>query len=84
MPIPIGLRKLSGIEEGSVVTIEARSGELLIRPAVADVEQYSNERKAEFILSNAVDIADYRAACEEVRGLGLDPEKVPHHKLAVV
>ena len=80
VPIPVSLLQLSGIEAGSVVTIEPREGGLLIRPAAEEVEQYSAERRAEFLLSNAVDVPDYLAACEEVRRLNLDPEKIPHHR----
>ena len=45
---------------------------------VVPVERYSPERKAEFLLSNAVDAADYRKARNEVRKLGLDPDSIPH------
>jgi len=45
---------------------------------VAPVEQYSPGRKAEFLLSNAIDAADYRKARIEVRKLGLDPDSIPH------
>jgi hypothetical protein len=41
-------------------------------------EMYSNERKAEFLLNNAVDDADYRNARNEVRKLGLNPDSIPH------
>ena len=44
---------------------------------VAPVEQYSPGRKAEFLLSNAIDAADYRKARIEVRKLGLDPDSIP-------
>ena len=44
------------------------------------VEIYTPERKAEFLLSNAVDEADYQWAREEVRKMGLDPDKIPHGK----
>ena len=37
------------------------------------VEEYSDERKAEFLLSNAVDELDYVWAVREVRKLGVDP-----------
>jgi hypothetical protein len=46
--------------------------------AVPPVEIYSRERKAELLLNNAVDAADYEAAREEVRRLGLDPDAIPH------
>ena len=63
-----------------VVAEESPYG-ILIRPAVVvPVEIYSSERKAEFLLSNAVDASDYRAAQAEVQRMGLDPSKVPHRK----
>ena len=44
------------------------------------VEEYSAERKAEFLLSNAVDELDYVWAVREVRKLGVDPEAVSHER----
>ena len=44
------------------------------------VEEYSAERKAEFLLSNAVDEVDYAWAVREVRKLGVDSEAVPHER----
>jgi AbrB family looped-hinge helix DNA binding protein len=79
--LPARLRKLFGIEEGSLVIAEEREDGILIRPAVSgDVEAYTPQRKAEFLLSSAVDADDYAAAREEVRRLGLDPDAIPHHK----
>ncbi len=43
-------------------------------------EMYSNERKAEFLLNNAIDDADYCEARKEVRKLGLDPDSIPHQR----
>jgi len=45
-----------------------------------DAEVYTLEQKAEFLLSNAIDAADYAAACKVVRSLGLDPNDVAHHQ----
>lgn len=42
------------------------------------VEDYSPERIAEFLLSNAVDADDYAEARREVEGMGLDPDTIPH------
>ena len=44
------------------------------------VEIYTDERKAEFLLSNAVDEQDYAWAVREVRKLGIDPNTVPHRR----
>jgi AbrB family looped-hinge helix DNA binding protein len=77
--VPANLRKRFGIEEGSVVTAEEKDDGILIRPAViVPVERYTPERKAEFLLSNAVDEADYRSARRSVRKMGLDPDSIPH------
>ena len=79
--IPATLRRRFGIEEGSLVIAEEREDGILIRPAVVlSVEVYTPERKAEFLLSNAIDAEDYARAREEVRKLGLDPDSIPHHK----
>jgi hypothetical protein len=50
--------------------------------ALVPIETYSRERKAEFLLSNAVDAADYAQAVNDVRDLGLDPDLIPHAKPA--
>jgi AbrB family looped-hinge helix DNA binding protein len=79
--LPAKLRRRFGIEEGSLVVAEEREDGVLIRPAVAlPIEVYSPERRAEFLLSNAVDAKDYARAVEEVRKMGLDPAKIPHRK----
>ena len=81
--VPAKLRKRFGIEEGSIVIAEETDAGILIRPAiVVPVERYAPERKAEFLLSTAVDKADYRKARREVRKLGLDPDSIPHRRPA--
>lgn len=77
--IPANLRKRFGIEEGALVIAEEREDGILIRPAVAlPVEIYSDERVAEFLLSNAIDAEDYADAVKRVKAMGLDPESIPH------
>ena len=79
--IPARLRRQYGIEEGSLVITEAHGDGVLIRPAVAlPVENYTDERKAEFLLSNAVDAHDYAWAAEQVRRMGIDPETISHDR----
>jgi len=81
--IPAALRRRYGIEEGTLVVAEPRKGGVLIRPAVViPVEVYTPERKAQFLLSNAVDAADYAGAVAAVRAMGLDPDQIPHYKPA--
>jgi murein L,D-transpeptidase YcbB/YkuD len=64
-----------------LVIAEERPEGILIRPALAlPVEIYTPQRKAEFLLSNAVDAEDYRAAVAEVKKMGLKPASIPHHK----
>lgn len=79
--VPARLRRRYGLEEGTLVLLEECPGGVLIRPAVAvPVEVYTPERKASFLLENAVDAQDYARAVEEVRGLGLDPDEIPHER----
>ena len=77
--LPAALRRRFGIEEGTTVLMEEREEGILIRPAVVlPVETYTPARKAEFLLTNATDLAEYRWAVREVRKMGLDPDTVPH------
>ena len=79
--IPAKLRKRFGFTEGSLIIAEETSDGILIRPAIAvPLESYSPERIAEFLLSNAVDAADYASAVDEVRQMGLDPDSIPHSR----
>ncbi len=80
--VPARLRRKYGIREGHLVVAEERPDGILFRPAVAlPVDIYTPERKAEFLLSNAVDAEDYRAAVAEVKKMGLEPANIRHHKL---
>lgn len=47
-------------------------------PADRPTEMYSQDRIAEFILSNSVDVEDYAKARREVEEMGLDPDSIPH------
>ena len=79
--VPARLRRKFGIQEGGLVVAEERPDGILIRPAVAlPVEIYTPERKAAFLLSNAVNAEDYRAAVAAVKRMGLEPASIPHHK----
>jgi AbrB family looped-hinge helix DNA binding protein len=79
--IPAKLRERYRLEEGSFVITEELEEGILLRPAaIVPVETYTAERKAEFLLNNAVSAADYRAAVSEVKKLGLDPRSIPHRK----
>ncbi|SRR6266852_1546588 len=79
--LPAKLRRRLGIEEGSFVVAEEREDGILIRPAtVLPVEIYTSERRPEFLLNNAVSAEDYRRACAEVKRMGLDPDRIKHHR----
>ncbi|MGH2403846.1 MAG: AbrB/MazE/SpoVT family DNA-binding domain-containing protein [bacterium] len=79
--IPAELRRRYGIGEGSLVVAEAQPDGILIRPAVAvPIEMYTPERKAEFLLSTAIDAAGYAWAVKQVKALGLDPKSIPHRR----
>ena len=79
--IPAALRRQFDLHEGSPVIAEECDEGILIRPAaVVPLERYSNERKAEFLLANAVDKKDYTQAVKAVRAMGIDPASIPHSK----
>src|SRR4030067_412398 len=76
-----GLRRKYGFEEGSLVVAEAREEGVLLRPAVTlPLERYTPERKAEFLLNNAVTPEDYAWALKEIKKLGIDPKTIPNEK----
>lgn len=79
--IPAALRRRYGIEEGSFIIAEAREGGILVRPVlILPVEVYTPERKAQILLPNAIDAADYAVAVAQVRRMGLEPNSIPHYK----
>ena len=79
--IPAALRRRFALNEGATVIIEEGEDGVSVRPAVAlPVEIYSPERKAEFLLNNAVTKRDYRWAVKEVCRMGLDPDRIAHDK----
>lgn len=77
--IPAALRRRFGLDEGALVIAEERPEGILIRPAVAmATEAYTLQRKAAFLLENAVNADDYQAARDTVRAMGLDPARIAH------
>lgn len=77
--IPAKLRRRFALKEGDLLVTEEREDGILLRPAVAvPVEIYTPERKAEFLLNNAVTQEDYDEACRIVReDFGLDSTAIP-------
>jgi AbrB family looped-hinge helix DNA binding protein len=79
--IPAKLRRRFGLSEGATVIAEETEEGILLRPAVTvPIESYSSQRRAEFLLSNAVDDEDYARAREAVREMGIDPDSIEHHR----
>ncbi|MGH2559910.1 MAG: AbrB/MazE/SpoVT family DNA-binding domain-containing protein [Thermomicrobiales bacterium] len=79
--IPEELQEKFGLAEGAMLVAEANDDGIMLRPIVeTDVEIYTPERIAEFLLSNAMDKDDYESAAEEVRRMGLDPESIDHYR----
>ncbi len=77
--IPDEFRERHGLDGDAKVVVESTDEGLLLRPVSSlSRHTYSDERRAEFLLSNASDEEEYREAVEAVRAMGLDPEKVPH------
>lgn len=77
--IPAALRRTYNLKEGTILAAEMKEEGILLRSVlILPVEKYSDLRKAEFLLNNAVTSEDYDWAVKEVQELGLDPEKIPH------
>ncbi|GAV22751.1 AbrB/MazE/SpoVT family DNA-binding domain-containing protein [Carboxydothermus pertinax] len=75
--IPAEIRKKLNLKEGSYLIAEETKEGLLLKPAeIYEVEIYSNERKAEFLLANAVSEEDRMWAYGEIRKMGLNPEEI--------
>lgn len=65
--------------EGGLVIVEERPDGILLRPAIAmAADVYSPERRAAFVMENAVDEGDYAAARKAVAAMGLNPDAIPH------
>jgi hypothetical protein len=78
------LQKQLHLQKGNLVIVEEHGDGILLKQAIAlPIENYSAKRKAEFLLSNVVDSADYVAARKAVKALGFDPDKIPHYKLTI-
>jgi AbrB family looped-hinge helix DNA binding protein len=79
--LPAALRRQYGFDEGATIIAEPTEEGILLKPAVVlATELYSRERKAEFLLNNAIGPDDYARAVAEVRSMGLDPSRIPHEQ----
>lgn len=82
--IPPELLREIGIRPQQSVLVEKVGPFIRVYGSSEDVEIYTPKRKAEFLLTSAVDEADYAAAVEAVREMGLDPDQIPHQRPASV
>ena len=81
--IPEEFRRRHGLDRDAKVVVESTEEGLFLRPVSSlSRHTYSDERRAEFLLSNAADEDDYRRAADTVRSMGLDPESIPHDRPA--
>lgn len=77
--IPVEARRRYGLDEGEMLVMEECAQGLMLKPVRAfELEVYTPERRAEFMLNNAADAAEYDEALAEVRAMGLDPDSLPH------
>lgn len=75
--IPEEMRRRHGLDRDETVVVESTDEGLLLRPLSSlSRHTYSEERRAEFLLTNAGTEEEYREAVEAVRAMGLDPEAV--------
>ena len=76
---PEDLRGRFGLEERTQVVAEGTEDGILIRAASdSDVEVYTPERIAAFLLNNTLDRDDYMRARSEVIRMGLNPDEIMH------
>jgi AbrB family looped-hinge helix DNA binding protein len=79
--IPARVRESYGLDEGSQLIVESHPEGVLLRPVVTlPIEIFTAQRKAEFLLNNAVTSSDYTEAVKRVRKMGIDLEDVPHQR----
>ena len=84
LSIPAELAREIGIQPRQQVLVERIGRFIRVYGAGEDVEIYTPERKAEFLLNSAVDDADYAEAVKAVRAMGLEPDQIPHRRPAGV
>jgi AbrB family looped-hinge helix DNA binding protein len=79
--IPARVRETYGMDEGSQLIVESHPEGVLLRPVVTlPIEIFTAQRKAEFLLNNAVTPLDYTEAVKRVRKMGIDPDSITHDR----
>lgn len=77
--IPAAMRRQYGLDEGEMLVMESGPEGLVLKPVQAYAsEVYTPERRAEFLLNNAVDGKEYDAAMARIHDMGIDPDSIPH------
>ncbi len=79
--LPERMRKRLGLGEGKEIIVESHRDGILIKPpwmGLLDMEDYTDERIAEFLLTNSIDEAHYQRTRKDVIKMGLDPDKILH------
>jgi len=83
--LPAKLRKQFGLEDGSLLQIEPKSGGILIRPAfLYEPEVWTDDTRAYFILTNSMTKEEWDRNLPDVLEMGIDPAKIeglsPNHR----
>ncbi len=79
--LPECMLKRFGLREDKDIIVESHRDGILIKPPwmdLLDMEDYTDERIAEFLLTNSIDEAHYQRTRKEVIKMGLDPDKILH------
>ena len=81
--LPKCMRKRFGLSEGNEIIVESHRDGILIKPPwmdLLDLEDYTDERIAEFLLTNSIGEDEYQSMRKEVSNMGLNPDKILHIK----
>jgi AbrB family looped-hinge helix DNA binding protein len=77
--IPADARRRLGLDEGEMLVMEESPQGLLLKPMRAyELEVYTPERRAEFMINNAVDAKEWDEAIADARAIGVDPDSISH------
>jgi len=76
--LPVKLRKQLGLGDESLMTVEAKAGEIRLRPAfVYEPEIWTPQRKAYLTLINAMTQEEFDQVSALLREEGIDPTDAP-------
>lgn len=76
--LPAKLRKQFGLEDGSLLNVESKDGQISLRPSHAyEVEIWTPQRKAYLVLINSMTQEEYDRNAAYLREEGIDPTDAP-------